>query len=300
MLTYCGDHFAIRTSIKSVCCIPWSEVLVTQSCLTFCDPMDCCRPDSSVHGILQARILMWVAIPVSRGSSWLRGQTYISCVSCIGRWILYHLNHQGSQLDKLYTLNLHNVYVKYCCSVTQSCPTFCDPHGLQHPRLPCPSPAARACSNSCPLSQWCYPTISSSIIPFSCLQSLPASESSLMSQLFASDGQSIGASASAPVLRMNIQDWFLLGLTDLISLQSKRLSRVFSNLIKLIKLINWSNWSKGSILQCSTFFMVQFSHPYMTTRNTILKVKVAQSCPTLWPHGLVQSMEFSRPEHWTG
>ena len=101
--------------------------------------------------------------------------------------------------------------------------------GLQHARLACPSPSPGACSNSCPLSQWCHPTISSSVIPFSCLQSFPASGSFLMSQLFASGGQRIGVSASASVLPMNIQDRFPLGLTGLISLQSKGLSRVFSN-----------------------------------------------------------------------
>ena len=104
------------------------------------------------------------------------------------------------------------------------------PHGLQHARLPCPSPIPGACSNSRPLSQWCHPTISSSVIPsFSCLQSFPAPGSFPMSQFFASGGQSIGDSASASVLPMNIQDFFPWGLTGLISLQSKRLSRVFSN-----------------------------------------------------------------------
>ena len=105
------------------------------------------------------------------------------------------------------------------------------PHGLQHARLPCPSPTPRAYSNTCPLSQWCHPTISSSIVPFaSCLQSFPASGSFPMSQFFASDGQSIGVSASVSVLPMSIQHWFPLQLTGLISLQSKgRLSRVFSN-----------------------------------------------------------------------
>ena len=101
-------------------------------------------------------------------------------------------------------------------------------HGLQHARLPCPSPTPRACSNSCPSSWWCHPTISSSVIPFSsCLQSFPASGSFPMSQFFTSGDQSIGASAS--VLPMNIQDWFPLGLTGWISLQSKGLWRVFSN-----------------------------------------------------------------------
>ena len=105
------------------------------------------------------------------------------------------------------------------------------PHGLQHPRPPCPSPTPRACSNSCPSSRWCHPIISSSVIPFSsCLQSFPASGSFPISQFFASDGQSIGTSASTWVLPMNLQDWFPLGWTGWISLQSKGLSRVFSNI----------------------------------------------------------------------
>ena len=104
------------------------------------------------------------------------------------------------------------------------------PHGLQHTRLLCPSPTSRSCSNSCLSSQWCHPITSSSVVPFSsCLQSFPASGSFPMSQFFPSGGQSIGASASASVLPMNIHDWFPLGLTGWISLQSKGLSRVFSN-----------------------------------------------------------------------
>ena len=95
--------------------------------------------------------------------------------------------------------------------------------------LPCLSPTPGACSISCPSRQWCYPAISSSVVPVStCLQSFPASGSFPMSQFFASNGQSIGASASASVLPMNIQDWFPLRLTGLISLQSKGFSRVFS------------------------------------------------------------------------
>ena len=104
------------------------------------------------------------------------------------------------------------------------------PHRLQHARLTCPSPSPRAYSSSCLLSQWYHPTISSSVIPFSSyLQSCPASGAFPMSQFFASGGQSIRASASTSVLPMNFQDWFPLGLTSLISLQSKGLSRVFSN-----------------------------------------------------------------------
>ena len=115
-------------------------------------------------------------------------------------------------------------------SVAQSYLTLWDP--MEHTRLPCPSLIPGACSNSCPLSQWCHRTISSSVVPFSSgLQCFLASGSFPMSQFFTSGGQSIGASASASgsVLPMNIQDWFPLGLTGWISLQSKRLSRVFSN-----------------------------------------------------------------------
>ena len=102
------------------------------------------------------------------------------------------------------------------CSIANSCPVLCDP---MHCRLPHPSPTPGACSNSCPSSQWCHPTISSSVIPFSsCLQSFPASRSFQMSQLFASGGQRIGVSASTSVLPMNIQDWFPLGWTGLIPL----------------------------------------------------------------------------------
>ena len=104
------------------------------------------------------------------------------------------------------------------------------PHELQNARLPCPLPTPGACSNSCPLSQWCHPTFSSSVIPLSSyLHLCPASGSFLMSQFFASGGQSSGASASASVFPMNIQDSLPLGLTGLISLKSTELSRVFSN-----------------------------------------------------------------------
>ena len=103
------------------------------------------------------------------------------------------------------------------------------PHGPQHARPPCQSPTPGVYSNSCPLSQWCHPTISPSDVFSSCLQSFPASGSFLMSQFFASGGQSIGASASVSVLPINTQDWSPVGWTSWISLQSKGLSRVFSN-----------------------------------------------------------------------
>ena len=103
-------------------------------------------------------------------------------------------------------------------------------HGLQHARPPCPSPTPGVYSDSCPLNQWCHPTISSTVVPFSSsLQSFPASGSFPKSQFFSSGGQSIGVSASASVLLKDIQDWFTLGWTSWISLQSKGLSRVFSN-----------------------------------------------------------------------
>ena len=104
------------------------------------------------------------------------------------------------------------------------------PHGLQHTKPPCPSPTPRTYSNSCPSSQWCHPTISPSVIPFSsCLQSFPATGSFPMSQFFASDGQNIGISASTSDIPMNSRDWSPLGWTSWISLQSRGLSRVFSN-----------------------------------------------------------------------
>ena len=117
--------------------------------------------------------------------------------------------------------------IQFSCSVvSHSLP----PNGLQHARLPCPSPSRGACSNSCLLSQWCHPNISSSVITFSSyLQSFPASGSFPASQLFALGGQIIGASASASLLSVNIQDWFLLGLTTLIFFLSKGLSWVFSS-----------------------------------------------------------------------
>ena len=114
-------------------------------------------------------------------------------------------------------------------SVTQSCPTLCNPKS-QHARLPCPSPTPGVHSDSCPSSQWCHPAISSSVIPFSsCPQSLPASGSFPMSQLFTWGGQSIGVSASASFLPVNTQDWSPLGWTAWTSFQSKGLSGVFSN-----------------------------------------------------------------------
>ena len=179
---------------------------VTQSCLTVYKTMDCSPPDSSVREILQARILEWIAIPFSRGSSWPRDRTWIS--------------HIAGRFFTIWTINS----VQFGGSVMSSS------WWLQHTRPLCPSPTPGAYSNPCPSSRWCHPTTLTSIIPFSsCLQSFPPSGSFPMSQFFASSGQSIGVSSSASVLPMNIQDWFPLGWTGWISLQSKGLSRVFSN-----------------------------------------------------------------------
>ena len=140
------------------------------------------------------------------------------CLSSMVPWSIYALH-----LPK----DLQPGVLGQFSSVTQLCLT---PYGLQHTRLPCPSPTPRACSNSCPLFRWYHPTISSSVIPFSsCPQSFPASGSIQISQLFTSGGQKIKALASTSVLPMNIQGWFPLGLTGWISLQSKGFSRVFSN-----------------------------------------------------------------------
>ena len=148
-----------------------------------------------------------------------------------------------------------------CCSVVKLCLTLCEPMGLQHARLPCPSLFPRVCSNSCPLNPWCRLTISSSVAPFSsCPQSFPASGSFPLSQLLTSGGQSIRALASSTVFPMNIQGWFPVGLTgfDVLDVQGT-----------LKSLLQYHN-SKASVLWLSAFFRVQLSHLYMTTRKTIV------------------------------
>ena len=131
--------------------------------------------------------------------------------------------------------------------------------GLQLTRLSSLSPSPGVCPNSCPLSWWCHPTISSSVAPYSsCPQSFPALGSFLMSQLFTSGSQSIGASASTSFLPKNTQDWSPLGWTGWIALQSKGLLSLLQH-----------HSSKASILQCWAFFIVQLSHPYMTTGKNI-------------------------------
>ena len=137
---------------------------------------------------------------------------YLLCFPFLPLWTILHKSF---------------LYILQFSSVAQS--DSLRPHGLRHARPPCPSPIPGVYSNSCPSSWWSHPTISSSVVHFSCLQSCPASGSFQMSQLFASGGQSIGVSASTSVLPMNIQDWSSLGWTGWISLQSKGLSRAFSN-----------------------------------------------------------------------
>ena len=169
---------------------------------------------------------------------------YVLGIAKSQRWLSTNMNMKD--LGKI---------VQFSCSVVSN---SLEPHGLKHTGLPVHHQLPES-SNACPLSWWCHPTISSSIAPFSSLlQSFPASGSFQMSQFFASSGQSIEVSASASVLPMNIQDWSPLGWTGWISLQSKGLSRVFSN-----------HSSKASILRCSAFFIVQISNPYTTTGKTI-------------------------------
>ena len=192
--------------------------------------------------VLQGFPHTWVVISLS----WLFSSSYM---------FLFFLHKNFNITDLL----KYGLLLLFSCSVVSN---SLWPHGLQHARLPGPSPTPGACSNSCPSRCWCHPTILSSVVPLSsCLQSFPASGSFQMSQFFASGGQSIGVSASASVLPMNIQDWFPLGWTGWISLQSG-LSRVFSN-TKIWKYYN------TSVLQHSAFFMVHLSHLYMATGKTI-------------------------------
>ena len=153
------------------------------------------------------------------------------------------------------------------------------PLWLQHTRLPSPSLSPSVCSNSCPLNMWCHPTISFSVVPFSSfLHSFPASGSFPMSWLFASGGQSIGASASVSVLLMNISGLISFGIDwlDLLVVQ-----RTLKNLLQ-------HHCSKASILWCSAFFMVQFSHPYMTTGKTkALTIRFQCSRWRRWVHILL-------------
>ena len=168
------------------------------------------------------------------------------------------IQHYVLILTEVLLLDYHTQFssVQFSCSVVSD---SLRPHGLQHTRPPCPLPIPGVHSNSYPLSQWCHPTISSSVVPFSsCPQSFPASESFQVSQFFTSGGQHIGVSASASVLPMNIQDSFPLRLwLGLLAVQRTR------------KSLLQHHSSKASILRRSAFFISQLSHPYMNTGKTI-------------------------------
>ena len=175
-------------------------VKLLQLCLALCNPTDYHLPSSSVHGILQARILEWVAISSSKGTS----RPGIKPASLISPALTVELFTTSATWEALVLLSVQ------FSSVTQSCLTLWY-HEPQHASLPCPSPTPGVHPNPCPLSRWCYPTISSSVVPFSfCPQSFPVSGSFQMSQLVESGGQSIGLSASTSVLPVNTQDWSLL------------------------------------------------------------------------------------------
>ena len=164
---------------------PFSSV--AQSCLTLCNPMDSSPSGSSVHGIFQVKILELVAISFSRGSSRPRDRTLVS-------WICKQILCHCAIWKKHISCKVWISSLQFSCSVMSN---SLQPHGLQHARLPCPSPTHRACWNSCPLRRWCH-SISSSVVPFSSgLQSFPASGSFPMSQFFTSGGQRTGVSASA-------------------------------------------------------------------------------------------------------
>ena len=174
-------------------------------------------------------------------------------------WPLSPWNVVSSTWDVLLVLNTHWILKTSVSSVQFSCSIVSEslwPHELQHARPPCPSPTPGVHSDSRPLSRWCHPAISSSLVPFSSFpQSLPASESFPMSQLFAWGGQSTGVSTLASFLPKNTQDWSLLEWTGWTSLQSMGLS----------KSLLQHHSSKASILWYSAFFTVQLSHPYLTT-----------------------------------
>ena len=242
-----------------------------QSCPTLCDPIDSNPPGSPAPGILQARTLEWVAISLFNAWNWKVKVKLLSRVWLFATpWTAAHqappsmgfsrqeywsgvplpsLRHsvtslkckQESEPPETWTavsraLDLRDHQEHYHSSSVQFSRSVVSdslrPHESQHARPTCPSPTPRVYPNSCPSSLWCHPAISSSAIPFSSFpQSLPASGSFPMSQLFTWGGQSTGVSDSALVLPVNIQDWSPLGWTGWISLQSKGLSRVFSNAI---------------------------------------------------------------------
>ena len=230
--------------------------------------MDCSPPGSSVHGNSPGKntgvgyhALLQGVFPTQGLNP---GLLHFG-------WILYCLSHQGSPLNDSF---------QFSCSVMSDSATLWV--AALQASLPSPTPGAYA--GSCPASQWCHPTISSSAIPFSsCLQYFPALGSFLMGQFFASGGQSIGASASASVLPKNIQDWFLLGWTGLIPLQSKGLSRVLTQWFK-----HCMFHQKRGI--CSLDMKEMSSVSRSVVSDSVTPWTVTHQAPL--------SMEFTRQENW--
>ena len=171
----------------------------------------------------KGRKLLPIRLPKSKRARWAPGGPCEGGMSCLRGGAL-----AGLSLPPSLSPEANPALLLFSCSVVSN---SLGPHGLQHARPSCPSPSPGICSNSCPLSQWYHTSILSSVVPFFsfCFHSFPASGFFPVSQIFTSGGQITGASASASILSMNIQDWFPLGLTNLISLLSKGLSRVFSN-----------------------------------------------------------------------
>ena len=241
---------------------------VSQLCLTLCNPMNRSTPGLPVHHQLpeftQTHV-HWVgdaiqppypALPFPPALNLSQHQGLFKWVSSshqVTKVLEFQLQHQSFQ----WTPRTYLLSVQFSHSVVSNCSW---PHGPQHSRPPCPSPTPRVYSNSFAMSQWCHPTISSSVIPFfSCFKSFPASGSFQIGQLFASGGQSTGVSASTSVLPKSTQDWSPLGWPglDLLAVQGT------------LKSLLQHHSSKALILRCSAFFIVQLSHPYMTTGKTI-------------------------------
>ena len=195
----------------------WRSEVKSLSRVRLCDPMDCSRPGSSVHGCFQAWLLEWVAISFSKGSSWPRDWTRVS--RNVGRrFTVWATREPLAPPTEIATVQCS---VQFSSVQSLSRSDSLRPHESQHARPPCPSPTPGVYPNPCPSSPWCHPAISFSVVPFSsCPQSLPALGSFPTSQLFTWGGQSTGVSASASVLPMNTQNWSPSGWTGWISLQS--------------------------------------------------------------------------------
>ena len=241
--------------------------------------MDCSLPGSSIHEIFQARILEWVAISYSRRSSQPRGWTRVSCI--VGRlfivWATKEVHYKWHFLFFSISNNLYRditdfnilFYLKPCFSSIQFSQSLVSdslrPHGLQHARLPCPSPTHKTCSNSSPSSQWCYPTISSSVVPFSsCLQSFPAPGSFPMSQFFASSGQYWTFSVSlSPSNEYSGLISFRIDWLDILAVQGLHLLISFRRILEILQnflcrqLCHFANKQFCFSFQSTWHFMVE-------------------------------------------